>query len=93
MKLYKKIGWPCLLALEVVLFFGNYFIADNGFPAIMAMQQENSQLLTEIGSIKNDLHMLEEKLIAWHSCPYYQEKIAREQLHMARKDESIYYVS
>lgn len=90
---YKKIGVRIVLGCEVIVFFGNYLVSNNGLRAIMALQQENKQLLHEIDLIKHDVQKKEDELILWHTYPYYREEAARRQLHMAREKESIYYIS
>lgn len=89
---YKKIITRIALALEIILFFGNYLVSNNGLHAIMAFKDENSALLQDIDLIKIDIQKLEDKLILWHKYPFYREDHARKQL-MARENESVYYIS
>lgn len=88
---YKKIGIRIVLGLEIIVFFGNYLVSNNGLRAIMALQQENAQLIQEIDIIKKDVQKKEDELILWHTHPYYREEAARRQLHMARRNELVYY--
>ena len=82
-----------LLALEVLFFSGNYLVSNNGLHAIMILKRENNELSFDIMHIKKELHILENELIVWHTYPFYKEKVAREQLHMTKQNESIYYIS
>jgi len=88
---YKKIMVRLLLVVEMVLFFGNFLYSKNGLMAIVALKHENMQLSQEISEIKDSLFMMEEQLVQWNRYPFYKEKVAREQLHMIRPDEIIYF--
>jgi cell division protein FtsB len=89
---YKKLVVRIALGLEIILFFGNYLVSNNGLHAIIALKQENEQLLQESNCIKADIQKLEEELILWHKYSFYKEDGARKQL-LAREKESIYYTS
>ena len=90
---YKKMVVPVLLGIELIAFFGNFLLADNGLRAINALKEENRQLSMHIDVLKKELFNLEEEILLRHKYPFYKEKIAREQLHMARKNETIYYLN
>lgn len=93
MVIQKKKITQLLLGLEVAFFAISFLISKNGLPAINRLISENRMLEIGIENIKNDVGLLEYELIAWHKFSYYREKIAREQLHMARKNETIYVIS
>lgn len=81
-----------LFCLEIMLFSGNFLFSTNGLRAIMALRKENTILNDDIEKIRQNLQVLENELMEWHSS-YKREKTAREQLHMARNDETIYFLS
>lgn len=90
---YKKKIMRTFLVLEVVFFFGNYLVSKNGLHAIMSLKQENEKIAHSIQETQNAIKTLEDELVLWDVYSFYKEKVAREQLHMARKNETIYYCS
>ncbi len=84
---------PLILVAEIILFFGNFLIAENGLRAINGLKNENAQLGAHIDALKKELFDLEEEILLRHKYPFYKEKIAREQLHMAKKNETICYLN
>ncbi len=79
-----------VLELFTIGFF--YLFGAQGLPVIYGFRQENQQLEQEIVQLKVCVVALEKELNDWHHYPYYKEKIARQQLQMARADDQIYYV-
>jgi cell division protein FtsB len=80
-----------LFIAEIVIIVGNFLYAENGLPAILTLQQESGHLKDEIQAIKKELATMEEQLAQWDKYPFYKEKIAREQLHMIRDNEIVYF--
>ncbi|MCX5922660.1 MAG: septum formation initiator family protein [Candidatus Dependentiae bacterium] len=92
MKEIKRKILRIFFALELLVFTGTYFFAPNGFCAVTQLQEENQQLVAEINLLRADVYGLEHTIVQWDAHPFYKEKIAREQLQMARKGDQIYYV-
>lgn len=90
MVIRKKKITQMLLGLEIVFFCAVYVFSKNGLPALRMLMQENRGIEQEIAHINDDIKQLECELLAWSKYPYYREKVAREQLHMACSDEIIY---
>ncbi len=88
----KKVMWG-LLGIEIIFFACAYLISNNGLRALLLLKKDNERLCKDITTIKHDLHALEKELLQRHHYPYYNEKIAREKLHMAREDEFIYFLN
>jgi cell division protein FtsB len=42
--------------------------------------------------LKKEVQDLQEELVAWQTDPFYKEKVAREQLQMARPGEELFYI-
>lgn len=80
-----------LLVAEIVVFVGNFLYAENGLPKVLTLQRKNSRLKDEVQDLKNELMAMEEHLAQWNKYPFYKEKIAREQLHMIRDNEVVYF--
>ena len=79
----------CLI-IEIVLFAGVYLFGNRGMHALIALKKENDILEQEIVKTEREIALLRQEIDEWNLYPYYKEKIAREQLQMARKDEIIY---
>lgn len=88
---FKKKITRFLFVGELLFFLFNFLFAPNGLPAILALQRENQRLLEEIEEAKVGLLAMEEQLVQWNSFPFYKEKVAREQLHMIKNDEIVYF--
>jgi len=93
MKTIKRIFLRVFFVLELIVFGFVYACGPHGFYALQELEQQNNQLQTDAAMLKQEVQMLERKIAQWHAHPFYKEKIAREQLQMARKGDKIYYVS
>lgn len=77
-----------------ILFFGiNYFFGSRGLQVLRALKHQNEQLQQNVSSATKDIAKLEEELTIWQQDPFYIEKIAREQLQLAKPGEEIYIIS
>ncbi|HSW73789.1 MAG TPA: septum formation initiator family protein [Candidatus Limnocylindria bacterium] len=81
-----------LCAVEFCLFSWTYMYGTQGWSALRRVQQENKHLEERIALCKQESDTLENELVAWREHPFYKEKVAREQLQMAREHETIYYI-
>lgn len=93
MKKIKKICMRVFFGTEIVLFAYVYLFGSHGMRALMNIEQEKVQLATDISGLQAEVRCLEKTIAQWDAHPFYKEKIAREQLQMAGKNEEIYYVS
>ena len=89
----KQLIVRILFGLEACIFLGTYFFGGQGIKALGQLNDQHRQLVQEIAQLEDDVTRLEQKITTWQTNPFYKEKIARERLHMARKNELIYYVS
>jgi cell division protein FtsB len=92
MKEIKRTILRVFFGLELVAFTGIYFFGPHGKQRLWQLNQENVTIIAQIDSLKADVHTLEQHIVQWNTHPFYKEKIAREQLQMACKDEKIYLV-
>ncbi len=81
-------GFFCL---EIILFTCLYLFGAQGIQALHQLQAANVQLDAELGLVQSQVKALDHEIVAWKSDPFYQEKLAREHLHMARPNEIIFY--
>ena len=93
MKNYKRYGLRLFFVAEVCVFLYVYTSGSRGVKQLASMRAENEALQQSIASLENDVAALQKKKGLWESNDFYKEKIAREQLQMARKDDTIYYLS
>ena len=81
-----------LFPVECFVFSMIYFFGSHGLQEVVRRKQEVETLRVSVEKIAADVIILTQDLDKWHNKPYYKEKIAREQLQMARKDELIYFI-
>ncbi len=63
---------------------------DSGIPKVREVQQIKQELEAEIEQLKVEHEQIQQKIEAMKTDPFWQEKIAREELNLARPDEIIY---
>ncbi|MCA9769830.1 septum formation initiator family protein [Candidatus Dependentiae bacterium] len=78
--------------IEVFVFCLVYLLGTQGIVRVKQLQRENSKLEQEIILLKQEVNILEQEIISWQTNIFHKEKIAREQLQMARKNEQVYYI-
>ena len=92
MKNIKQLCLRVFFGIEIVLFAYMYLFGPHGMRALMNIEQDTVQLNSEVTDLQTQVHSLEFTIAQWDVHPFYKEKIAREQLQMAGKNEEIYYV-
>ena len=92
MKTVKRTLLRLFFGLEVCVFVGVYLFGPSGLQTIVRLKRENRQLDQEIEELQARVAVAEQKLAVWQSDDFYKEKIAREQLQMARKGDEIFYL-
>lgn len=93
MVLQKKSIVRVFFGIEVILFIWMYVASSGGLPTVWAMQKENQQLAQSVCALQEEVEKLEQERQKWESIPFYKEKLAREQLQMARPDDEVYFVA
>jgi cell division protein FtsB len=88
----KKIVIRAFFVVEIVFFVTLYFVSPDGLMAVKTRKIENKQLADAIQQTKEEIAKLERETKEWETNPFYPEKVAREQLQMARPDDEVYYV-
>lgn len=90
---YKQYVARVFFTAEIFIFAGIYFFGAQGLHAVWQLQHENSKAQQTVSVLQEEVTHLEHELHAWQHHPFYKEKLAREQLQMARPGEQIYYLS
>lgn len=85
-RLIVRIGF----AAEVIVFCWVYFLGPQGMRGVWHMRRENEQAHTGVQELRADVGALEREIALLQTSAFYKEKIAREQLQMARVGDVIY---
>ncbi len=88
----KRMLLRFFLVFEVFLFGYIYLFGKNGLQELYGLESETIQLDQEVQQLIQDVNGLEAEIVAWEENDFCKEKIAREQLQMARKNDEIYYI-
>lgn len=88
----KKLCIRVLLLVEMVGFGYLYYFGNNGIQSLHKQQDIVIDLQKNVVALKNEIDQLEHEIYAWQTDDFYKEKVAREQLQMARKGDEIYYI-
>lgn len=88
----KKMFARLLFTAEVFIFCGVYLFGKHSIAVLVGLQRDNKHLQELVQDQKKELANIE-RHIQEQSNPFYKEKIAREQLQMARKEEQVYYIA
>jgi len=78
--------------VEIIVFSWFYYYGVGGIQEIYQLQEENKSFEQRIVITQQAIEQKQEELAAWQSDSFYKEKLAREQLHMAKEGEEIYLV-
>jgi cell division protein FtsB len=89
---HKTIRLVCIS--EVMIVLGIFIFGSHGIHTYRGLKKENGDLQVDIATLKQDLEKLHEEEILWQSyAEFYYEQLAREKLHMAYKDDIVYFTS
>lgn len=78
--------------VEILLFAGLYFLSPHGYTMINELKKENQLLEEKITTQQQEIEKLSEKIHTWNTSTLKKEKIAREELQMAHKDDIVYFL-
>lgn len=77
---------------ELCLFILTFCFGSHGLQALWLLHNDIQLLNNEIIVIEQEIASLETEITQWQENFFYKEKMAREQLQMARQGEIIYYI-
>ena len=92
MRLNKRVVLRVFLGIEIVVFLFFYCISPNGLPLLKKREQENKVIQKCIAQLEKEIEMIEQETNEWEDDSFYKERIAREQLYMARPDDEVYVI-
>jgi len=88
----KKRIFRLLFGVELMIFTIHYLFGAQGISLLHGLKKDLVQIDQELVVLQDEITRLEKQLVSINNDPFYKEKIAREQLQMARKDELIYMI-
>lgn len=88
----KKMLMKVLLVCEMAVFGHIYFFGSNGITSLQAQKKVVEDLKSDIMILNGEIAQLEKEIFAWQTDDFYKEKVAREQLQMARKGDELFYI-
>lgn len=89
----KHVWIRSFFMIEIALFSLFYYFGSHGLKEVFVLKKENRIIDKQVDLVKGDIAQLESEILTWQTDPFYKEKLAREKLHMAKKDEEIYLTS
>jgi cell division protein FtsB len=91
-KIYAHILYA-LLGVEVLLFAVLYVRGPQGIQALHDMHAEQTTVHDGVDQLRVEVTTLKQEIDDWQKHPFHKEKIAREQLQMARPDDEVFYLT
>lgn len=91
MRLSKRYIGRIFLIVESFVFLLFYLFGNNGITALNKLKQEVSVLEQNNSQMRLEIQQLSDTIKLQKNHPFFKEKIAREQLQMARENEEIYF--
>jgi len=77
---------------EIVVFVWLYIFGSQGLHATRSLARGCHLIEQDIAQLRTQLEALKMELAAYECDALYKERIAREQLQMARKGEVVYFI-
>lgn len=91
-KIYAYILYV-VLGVEVALFAVFYVRGPQGLQALHGMHTEEVTMRENVDQLRTQVATLKQEIENWQKHPFHKEKIAREQLQMARPDDEVFYLT
>ena len=92
MKRAKQSVGRIFVVAEVIIFLGFYIWGANGLSALSHLKNDIESQAALVMQLRAEVSQLESMITTQMQHPFFQEKIAREQLQMARANEEIYLI-
>lgn len=81
------------LGLEIIAFAAIYWYGAHGVQTLSQLRLQAHELETNVKLLQQKADSIEHELAAWNTHSFYKEKVAREQLQLAREGDIIFYMS
>lgn len=93
MALTKQRMLRYIFITELLIWGGFYGFGRQGVRALWQIRTDNAALESAIEQSRNQLAYCKRELVRWKTLTFYKEKMAREDLQMARSNETIFYLT
>jgi len=88
----KSILYKVALGLQVTLFAYVFVYGKKGWLVLETVKHEISGVTEQVQKQSQEVAQRTKEIEEWSGDSFYKEKIAREQLQMARTEDEIFYV-
>jgi cell division protein FtsB len=82
-----------LLGVEMIVFAGFFIRGPQGLRTLNDMYVEQESMQAGLAQMTQEVAVLKQDINNWNKHSFHKEKIAREQLQMARADDEVFYLS
>jgi cell division protein FtsB len=89
----KHIFYTVALCVQCMLFIYVFIYGNKGWLTLRVLKQEVVQGAQAVDRCTEKIVQLKSEAELWATDPFYKEKIAREELQMARKGDEIFYIN
>lgn len=89
----KNTVFMSVLIGELIFFLVIYCVSAHGIFALRALSYENRLREERLDQLKNEVLAVQQQLAIIEKEDFFKERIAREQLQMARAGDMIYYLT
>jgi len=80
-------------AAEIIVFTVFYIFGSNGMQQMIQLQKQQEDIEVKITQAKCEVAVLNKQIADWEASSFCKEKVAREQLQMAREGDEVYYIA
>ena len=89
---FKQKCFRVFFAFEITVFVALYIFGAQGLRATRAIARECSVVEQTIARVRTEIKALKTDIVACESDALHKERIAREQLQMARAGDTVYFI-
>ncbi len=93
MRNIKKLIGQLFFGTWLVIFVVHYAFGSHGLLYGWRAQRENANLAKSVAQLQGEIAHLHEQILAWQTDRFYMQRLAREQLQLARDGDTVYYVT
>jgi len=88
----KQIIWRGIIGIECIFFCGFYIFGSRGLPLLKALRADNTAYIADIMVLEGEIAAIQKEIDEWHTYPFYQEKVAREELQLINSGDTVYFI-
>lgn len=88
----KQFMTRVLLIIAIIFFIYLCIFGTYGLVRLHQLGQQNKKIVDLLIMYQKELNKVKEEIALWQKTPFLKEKDAREKLHMAYKDDIVYYI-